>query len=164
MRSSRAIPITPISPAIATTQFGTIKAADGTTLYWEMITPAAGAGQEIPGVLRALRRPRHRPAGDARLGQGALPQYLVDRGWIFFQIDNRGSANRGKAFEDAIYHAMGTVEVADQLAGANYLKTLPFVDPARDRDLWLVLRRLHDAQDAGGDPGRLCRGGRRARR
>jgi dipeptidyl-peptidase-4 len=63
--------------------------------------------------------------------QGALPQFLVDQGWIYFKIDNRGSYNRGKAFEDQIYHAMGTVEVEDQLAGADYLRTLPFVDGGR---------------------------------
>ncbi|MGH2173945.1 prolyl oligopeptidase family serine peptidase [Enterococcus faecalis] len=45
--------------------------------------------------------------------QGALPQYLVERGYIFFQIDNRGSPNRGRAFENQIYHAMGSVEVDD---------------------------------------------------
>ena len=60
-----------------------------------------------------------------------LRQFLVQQGWIVFQIDNRGSDNRGKKFEDAIWHAMGSVEVEDQLAGAAYLKTLPFVDPAR---------------------------------
>jgi dipeptidyl-peptidase-4 len=62
---------------------------------------------------------------------GPLPQFLVDQGWIFFVIDNRGSPGRGKAFEDQIYHAMGGVEVADQLAGADYLKTLDYVDPRR---------------------------------
>src|SRR3546814_11476021 len=56
-------------------------------------------------------------------------QYLVSKGWIYFQIDNRGSANRGRAFEDQIYHAMGTVEVEDQMLGARWLKAQPFVDP-----------------------------------
>ena len=46
-----------------------------------------------------------------------------------FVIDNRGSSNRGVAFEKPIYRAMGTVEVEDQKAGAEYLKTLDFVDP-----------------------------------
>jgi dipeptidyl-peptidase-4 len=58
-----------------------------------------------------------------------LPQAIVDKGYIYFQLDNRGSENRGVAFESTLYRAMGSVEVADQLAGANYLKTLPFVDP-----------------------------------
>lgn len=112
------------------TKFGTIKADDGTTLYWEMITPKMVPGKKYPVFFQHYGGPG---TGQqvTRGWQGALPQYLVDQGWIFFQIDNRGSYNRGKAFEDAIYHAMGTVEVADQLAGANYLKTLPFVDPTK---------------------------------
>ena len=112
------------------TTFGTIKAADGSTLYWEMITPPLEPGKKYPVFFQHYGGPG---TGQqvTRGWQGALPQYLVDRGWIFFQIDNRGSYNRGKAFEDQIYHAMGTVEVADQLAGADYLKSLPFVDGAK---------------------------------
>ena len=109
------------------TTFGTIKAADGTTLYWEMITPPLVAGRKYPVFFQHYGGPG---TGQqvTRGWQGALPQYLVSQGWVFFQIDNRGSYNRGTAFENQIYHAMGTVEVEDQLAGANYLKTLPFVD------------------------------------
>ncbi len=47
-----------------------------------------------------------------------MRQYWVSKGWIYFQIDNRGSYNRGKAFEDQIYRAMGSVEVEDQAAAA----------------------------------------------
>jgi dipeptidyl-peptidase-4 len=60
-----------------------------------------------------------------------MEQYIVDQGYIFFQIDNRGSANRGTAYEDQIYRAMGTVEVEDQLAGAKWLKAQDFVDGDR---------------------------------
>jgi len=112
------------------TQFGTTKAADGSTLYWEMITPTLEPGKRYPVFFEHYGGPG---TGQqvTRGWQGALPQFLVDQGWIYFKIDNRGSYNRGKAFEDQLYHAMGTVEVADQLAGANYLKTLPFVDGGR---------------------------------
>src|SRR6185295_8522401 len=58
-------------------------------------------------------------------------QYLVSKGWVIFSLDNRGTPDRGKDFEDAIYHAMGTAEVADQLAGLAWLKRQPFVDPKR---------------------------------
>jgi dipeptidyl-peptidase-4 len=123
----------PYQPYLAShrpTQFGTLKAADGSTLYWEMITPPLEPGKRYPVFFEHY--------GGPGTGQqvtrgwiGARPQLLVDRGWIYFRIDNRGSYNRGKAFEDQIYHAMGSVEVADQLAGATYLKSLPFVDPAK---------------------------------
>lgn len=109
------------------TKFGTIKANDGSTLYWEMITPPLVPGKTYPVFFEHYGGPG---TGQqvTRGWQGALPQYLVSQGWVYFKIDNRGSYNRGKAFEDQIYHAMGTVEVEDQLAGANYLKSLPFVD------------------------------------
>jgi dipeptidyl-peptidase-4 len=123
-------PYYPFAASHRQAQFGTIKAADGSTLHWEMITPPLEPGKKYPVFFQHYGGPG---TGQqvTRGWQGALPQYLVDQGWIFFQIDNRGSYNRGKAFEDQIYHAMGTVEVDDQLAGANYLKTLPFVDSAK---------------------------------
>ena len=112
------------------TRFGTIKAADGSTLYWEMITPPLVPGKKYPVFFQHYGGPGTGQQVTRGWG-GALPQFLVDQGYVFFQIDNRGSYNRGKAFEDQIYHGMGTVEVADQLAGANYVKSLPFVDPER---------------------------------
>ncbi|MHA6719538.1 S9 family peptidase [Sphingomonas sp. RS6] len=110
-------------------RFGTIKAEDGTELHWEMITPPLEPGKRYPVFFQHYGGPHVQTV--SRAWGGALQQYLVDQGYIWFQIDNRGSANRGVAFESAIWHAMGTVEVADQLAGAAYLKTLPFVDPKR---------------------------------
>ena len=123
-------PYYPYAASHQQTKFGTLKAKDGTTLYYEMITPPIEPGKKYPVFFQHYGGPG---TGQqvTRGWQGPLPQYLVDQGWIFFQIDNRGSYNRGKKFEDHIYHAMGTVEVEDQLSGAEYLKTLPFVEPSK---------------------------------
>ena len=123
-------PYAPFIAAHRETRFGTIRAADGSILHWEMITPPLVPGRRYPVFFQHYGGPG---TGQqvTRGWQGALPQYIVDRGYIYFQIDNRGSFNRGTAFENQIYRAMGTVEVADQLAGARYLQTLPFVDPRR---------------------------------
>ena len=112
------------------TEFGTLNAADGSTLHWEMITPKLKPGKKYPVFFEHYGGPG---TGQqvTRGWQNPLRQYLVDQGWIFFELDNRGSYNRGKAFEDQIWHAMGSVEVADQLAGATYLKSLPFVDGSK---------------------------------
>ena len=123
----------PYAPYLAShqpTEFGTLKAKDGTALYWEMISPPREPGKTYPVFFEHYGGPG---TGQmvTRGWQGALAQYLVDRGWIYFRIDNRGSYNRGKAFEDHIFHAMGSVEVEDQLAGARYLTSLPFVDADR---------------------------------
>jgi dipeptidyl-peptidase-4 len=122
----------PYYPYVAShqsTRFGELKTADGATLHWKMITPPLEPGKKYPVFFEHYGGPHSQTV--SRNWGGALHQLIVDKGYIVFEIDNRGSANRGKAFEDAIYHAMGSIEVQDQLAGANYLKSLDFVDPKR---------------------------------
>jgi dipeptidyl-peptidase-4 len=67
----------------------------------------------------------------SRAWGGVMRQYWVSKGWIYFQIDNRGSDNRGRAFQDQIYRAMGTVEADDQAAAARWLQKQSYVDPKR---------------------------------
>lgn len=125
-------PAHPYAPYLAShepTRFGTVPARDGTVLHWSMITPRLAAGKRYPVFFEHYGGPTLQTV--SRAWDNPLHQYLVDRGWIVFQIDNRGSDNRGRAFVDTLYHAMGSVEVEDQVAGATYLKTLPFVDGGR---------------------------------
>lgn len=110
-------------------KFGTLKAADGSTLYWEMITPPLKPGRKYPVFFEHYGGPGSQQV--SRAWASPMRQYWVSKGWIYFQIDNRGSSNRGKAFEDQIYHAMGTVEVEDQATAARWLQKQPFVDPKR---------------------------------
>ena len=63
--------------------------------------------------------------------RGLLMQHWVSKGYVVFSIDNRGSNYRGKAFEEPIYKAMGSVEVDDQVSGIKFLHTLPYVDKER---------------------------------
>lgn len=122
-------PYAPYLAGHAQTRFGTLRAADGSELHWEMIAPPLAPGKRYPVFFDHYGGPHNQ--GVTKGWQGALPQAIVDRGYIYFKLDNRGSANRGVAFEKQIWRAMGSVEVADQKAGADYLKTLAFVDPAR---------------------------------
>ncbi|MGY4396038.1 dipeptidyl-peptidase-4 [Sphingomonas sp. UYAg733] len=109
--------------------FGTLKAADGSTLYYEMLTPVLEPGRKYPVFFEHYGGPHSQTV--SRNWGSALHQYLVSQGWVVFQIDNRGSANRGTAFEDQIFRAMGSVEVEDQLTGAKWLKQQPFVDAGK---------------------------------
>lgn len=122
-------PYAPYRDSHRTKQFGTIAAADRTVLHWEMITPPLEPGKKYPVFFHHYGGPHSQQVSTA--WGGALQQYIVDRGYIWFALDNRGAANRGKAFEDHLFQAMGGVEVADQLAGAAYFKTLDFVDADR---------------------------------
>ncbi len=122
----------PYAPYLAShraTTFGTIKAADGTELHWKMITPKLDPGKRYPVFFEHYGGPHAQTV--TRGWGGGLAQAIVARGYIYFEVDNRGSANRGTVFESAIFRAMGSVEVADQKAGALFLKGLPYVDGAR---------------------------------
>ena len=57
--------------------------------------------------------------------------YMAQEGYLVFTLDNRGSAHRGKIFEEVIHRQLGEMEAADQLQGLNYLKSLPYVDKTR---------------------------------
>ncbi|MBC2662596.1 DPP IV N-terminal domain-containing protein [Novosphingobium flavum] len=122
-------PYAPYLKAHRAPTFGTAKAADGTELHWRMITPVMEPGKRYPVFFSHYGGPHVQVVN--RAWTGALAQAIVAKGYIYFEIDNRGSANRGVAFESPIWRAMGSVEVADQKAGLDYLKGLPFVDPTK---------------------------------
>ena len=122
----------PYAPFLAThraSTFGTIKAADGTELHWKMITPVMEPGKRYPVFFEHYGGPHAQTV--TRGWGGGLAQAIVARGYIYFEIDNRGSANRGVKFESALNRAMGSVEVEDQKAGALFLNGLPYVDGSR---------------------------------
>ena len=111
-------------------EFGTIKAADGQDLHWSMRTPPGfDPGKRHPVIVSVYGGP------SAQMVQKAWnspeDQILLDADYILFELDNRGSANRSAAFKTTIDRKMGQLEVDDQIAGARYLQTLPYVD--RDR-------------------------------
>ena len=58
-------------------------------------------------------------------------QYLAQQGYVVLNVDNRGSSNRGLAFEAPIARAMGHIEVSDQVDGVRFLSSRPYVDSTR---------------------------------
>lgn len=58
-------------------------------------------------------------------------QYLANQGYIIVSVDNRGTGARGVAFKKQTYKKLGQLETADQIAAAEYVATLPYVDAAR---------------------------------
>jgi len=120
----------PYAPYLASHRlptFGTIKGPDGSVLYWKMITPPLEPGKRYPVFFEHYGGPTSQTV--EKNWVQPIDEALVDQGYIVFDVDNRGSPNRGVGFEKQIYRAMGSVEVQDQKAGAEFLKRLPFVDP-----------------------------------
>jgi dipeptidyl-peptidase-4 len=122
-------PYAPFLPSHEMGEYGTIAAEDGTPLHWMMLKPRIEPGKRYPVFFQHYGGPG--PQTVTKGWGGALAQAIVDKGFIFFALDNRGSANRGVDFEQPLYRAMGGAEVRDQKVGALFLKSLDFVDPAR---------------------------------
>ena len=57
--------------------------------------------------------------------------YMATKGFVIFTVDGRGSAHRGAAFEQVIHRHLGKNEMADQMKGVDFLKSLPYVDADR---------------------------------
>lgn len=111
--------------------FGSISGPDGSKLYYRMLSPPRVPGRRYPVYLYVYGGPHGQQVTDAWYGQLPLHEALVDKGWIVFTIDNRGTNRRGTKFENAVYRSMGDAEVQDQLAGVEWLKKQPFVDPSK---------------------------------
>ena len=113
---------------------GSIKAADGTTdLYWRMVKPADfDETKKYPTIVYVYGGP-HAHLVDARWNYSSRSweTYMAQKGYITFILDNRGSENRGKAFEQATFRELGQQEMRDQMCGVEYLKSLPYVDADR---------------------------------
>jgi dipeptidyl-peptidase-4 len=123
-------PYWPYAEEHAPTEFGTLTAEDGQTLYWSMLKPRhLVPGRRYPVIIDLYGGPTQQYV--TRSWNDPFRQYLVQRGFVVFSLDNRGSGARGRRFDSVLYRRMGSVEVKDQVAGVEYLRTLPFVDPAR---------------------------------
>jgi dipeptidyl-peptidase-4 len=110
-----------------------IKADDGTDLYCRMITPP-GFDQEkkYPVIVYVYGGPHAQLVTNSWMGGASMfLYYMAQKGYVIFTLDNRGSANRGRDFEQAVFRNLGTLEVEDQAMGVEYLKSLSFVDPDR---------------------------------
>ncbi len=113
---------------------GTIKAADGNTdLYWRMVKPADfDTTKKYPTVIYVYGGPHaHNVEASWHWGSRSWETYMAEKGYIVYILDNRGSENRGRDFEQATFRRLGQEEMKDQMCGVNYLKSLPYVDADR---------------------------------
>ena len=113
---------------------GNIKSADNnTTLYYSMVKPADfNPNKKYPVIVYVYGGPHaHMVDASWHYRTSNWWTYMSQLGYIVFCLDNRGSENRGLAFEQATFHQLGQVEMQDQMQGVKFLKNLPYVDTAR---------------------------------
>jgi dipeptidyl-peptidase-4 len=118
-------------------KFVDFKAADGTTtLEGEILLPPAGGpmntGGKAPLIVNPYGGPGAQDVRDVWLGYDLFDQILARQGFAVLHVDNRGMANRGKAFALPIKHHLGPVELSDQIAATKQaLEQFPQLDNSR---------------------------------
>lgn len=116
-------------------ELGTVKAADGITdNYYRLIKPLNfDPDKKYPLIVYVYGGPHSQMVNSSWLGSIRMWEMLMaQKGYVVYVQDNRGTSNRGAAFEKAINRQCGQVEMADQIAGLNsLLERSPWID--RDR-------------------------------
>jgi dipeptidyl-peptidase-4 len=116
------------------TALGSIKAADGTTdLYYRITKPLDfDSTKRYPLVIYIYGGPHSQMVENSWLGGArGWDIFMAEKGYIVFTLDNRGTSNRGLAFENATFRQLGKIETEDQMAGVKFLKSLPYVDSTK---------------------------------
>ena len=127
-------PYAPFRAAHRPVEFGSFEAADGSELHYSLIKPAGfDPARKYPVVVYVYGGPAAQTVTRAWPGRSdhLFNQYLAQNGYVVFSLDNRGTPRRGAKFGGALYGRQGTVEVEDQVAGVQFLRKQPWVDPAR---------------------------------
>lgn len=120
-------PYWPYRDSLIKPEFGTLKAADGQTLYYRLYKPAGFDPTKKYPVFDMYYGGPHAQMVTNAWGD-YFNQYMANQGFVVFTLDNRGMARRGRQFENAIYQQLGAAEVDDQLVGIHWLKSQPWVD------------------------------------
>ena len=113
---------------------GHILAADGKTRlnYRLTLPPDLDETKKYPTIVYVYGGPKVQlVTGDWQNGARGWDLYMAQRGYVMFTVDSRGSANRGHAFESVIHRNLGINEMADQVKGVEFLKSLSYVDADR---------------------------------
>ena len=113
---------------------GSLKAADGETdLYYRIVKPLNfDPDKKYPVVVYVYGGPHSQGINNGWMAHaGGWDIYMAGKGYIVFNVDNRGTSNRGIDFENVTHRRLGVVETQDQMEGVNYLKSLSYVDANR---------------------------------
>jgi dipeptidyl-peptidase 4 len=117
------------SLALRTPELVTLPSPGGQTLHGALLAPRVITGKH-PVVIMVYGGPTAQLVQD-RWAPRLLWQHLADRGFVVFQLDNRGSGGQGVAFSQLVHRRLGKLELEDQVAGARWLASLPYVDASR---------------------------------
>jgi len=125
-------PLSPFYQQLIMPEFGTLPSNDDSaTLFYKLYKPRnMEPAKKYPVIVNVYGGPHAQRVSNQFQGAD-MTQYMLQKGYVVFQLDNRGSNYRGTAFEFPLYQQLGNVEVYDQITGVKFLQSLSFVDKDR---------------------------------
>jgi dipeptidyl-peptidase-4 len=111
-------------------EFFSFKTAEGVELNGWMMKPTDfDASKKYPVVMYQYSGPGSQNVLDSY--GVSWETYMATQGFVMVCVDGRGTGGRGAAFRTCTYMNLGVKEADDQVATAQYLGTLPYVDKSR---------------------------------
>jgi dipeptidyl-peptidase-4 len=112
---------------------GTVKSDDGYDLYYRLIKPVGfDSTRKYPVLVYVYGGPHSQLVkNNWTASSGLWEMYMAQHGYVVFVMDNHGTSNRGRDFENAIHRQCGQREMQDQIKGAELLKSKSWVDADR---------------------------------
>lgn len=110
----------------------TVMAADGVTPLNGILYKPAGydPNTAYPLLVSVYGGPSGASIRDRFQTDGGS-QRMAQLGYMVWRMDNRGTGNRGKAFETVTHLKLGQVDLADQAAGVRQITQRPYIDGSR---------------------------------
>ncbi len=126
-------PLFEFNDSLVGPEYGNFKGPSGDDIYFRIYKPKNfDAKKKYPLVVIGYGGPHVQVVGKFWGGKMEMvSEVLTTKGFIVASFDNRGSARRGKKFENYLDRAFGSVEVEDQAAGVEHLASLGFIDLKR---------------------------------
>nr|WP_155847629.1 S9 family peptidase [Asticcacaulis benevestitus] len=120
-------PYYPYKDTYSQPEFGELTAADGEKLEYYLLKPRGfDPAKKYPVIVSIYGGPAAKTVKKTWVSPAT--RLWQESGYIVFSLDNRGTPGRSVKFGRSIYKSFGGPDIDDQIMGANWLKTLPYVD------------------------------------
>lgn len=119
--------------ALPTKEFFTFTTPRGDKLNGWMMKPADfDPNRKYPVIQYQYSGPGSQQVLDQwGIGMSGWEEYMTSKGYIVICVDGRGTGGRGAEFQKCTYLNLGVKEAQDQVAAAQYMASLPYVDGSR---------------------------------
>ena len=123
-------PFYPYKDTYSAPEFGILKSDDNQDLQYSMLKPLNfDPSKKYPAIVYIYGGPAKAMVTKSWVAPSL--RLYQDAGYVVFTLDNRGTPDRSKKFTRAIYKKFGGPDIDDQIKGAKFLQSLPYIDGKR---------------------------------